>query len=164
MPPFTATHNQLLTEHLRSFLPGIEPEALELLRAQLEWVEVPGGSTLMAQGEPGESMYLTVSGRLRAYVRSDDGSSGPQRRVADMGRGQVIGEISLFTDAPRAATVVAVRDSVLVRLTKDVFKTLLASSAQVSIALTRQIIQRLQRAPPPTRPHRSGPWPWACCP
>ena len=49
-----------------------------------------------------------------------------------MGRGQVIGEISLFTDAPRAATVVAVRDSVLVRLTKDVFKTLLASSAQVS--------------------------------
>ncbi len=56
----------------------------------------------------------------------------------------MIGEISLFTDAPRAATVVAVRDSVLVRLTKDVFKTLLASSAQVSIALTRQIIQRLQ--------------------
>ena len=32
MPPFTATQNQLLTEHLRSFLPGIEPEALELLR------------------------------------------------------------------------------------------------------------------------------------
>ena len=144
MPPFTATQNQLLTEHLRNFLPGIEPEALELLRAQLEWVEVPGGSTLMTHGEPGESMYLTVSGRLRAYVRSDDGHSGTQRRVADMGRGQVIGEISLFTDAPRAATVVAVRDSVLVRLTKDVFKTLLASSAQVSIALTRQIIQRLQ--------------------
>src|SRR3989344_3139306 len=61
-----------------------------------------------------------------------------------MGRGQLIGEIRLFTDAPRAATVVAVRDSVLVRLTNDVFKTLLASSAQVSIALTRQIIQRLQ--------------------
>ncbi|RZJ13486.1 MAG: cyclic nucleotide-binding domain-containing protein [Acidovorax sp.] len=141
MPSFTASQNQLLTEHLRNFLHGIEPEALEMLRAHLEWVEVPGGSTLMSQGEPGESMYLTVSGRLRAYVRSDDGA---QRRVADMGRGQVIGEISLFTDAPRAATVVAVRDSVLVRLTKDVFKTLLASSAQVSIALTRQIIQRLQ--------------------
>ncbi len=141
MPSFTASQNQLLTEHLRNFLHGIEPDALEMLRAHLEWVEVPGGSTLMSQGEPGESMYLTVSGRLRAYVRSDDGA---QRRVADMGRGQVIGEISLFTDAPRAATVVAVRDSVLVRLTKDVFKTLLASSAQVSIALTRQIIQRLQ--------------------
>ena len=141
MHAFTASQNQLLTEHLRSFLQGIEPEALELLRTHLEWVEVPGGSTLMAQGEPGESMYLTVSGRLRAYVRGDDGQ---QRRVADMGRGQVIGEISLFTDAPRSATVVAVRDSVLVRLTKDVFKTLLASSAQVSIALTRQIIQRLQ--------------------
>lgn len=141
---FTATQNQLLTEHLRNFLHDIEPEALELLRAHLEWVEIPGGATLMSQGEPGESMYLTVSGRLRAYVRDSDNPGGPQRRVADMGRGQVIGEISLFTDAPRSATVVAVRDSVLVRLTKDVFKTLLASSAQVSIALTRQIIQRLQ--------------------
>ena len=140
---FTASQNQLLTEHLRNFLHGIEPDALALLREHLEWVEVPGGSTLLSQGEPGESMYLTVSGRLRAYVRGDDGQ---QRRVADMGRGQVIGEISLFTDAPRAATVVAVRDSVLVRLTKDVFKTLLASSAQVSIALTRQIIQRLQQS------------------
>lgn len=141
MSPFTATQNQLLMEHLRSFLQGMAPEALELLRSHMEWVEIPGGGTLMNQGDPGESMYLTVSGRLRAYVRGDDGR---QRRVADMGRGQAIGEISLFTEAPRAATVVAVRDSVLVRLTKPVFKNLLAGSAQVSIALTRQIIERLQ--------------------
>ena len=98
MSPFTATQNQLLMEHLRSFLQGMAPDALELLRAHMEWVEIPGGGTLMNQGDPGESMYLTVSGRLRAYVRGDDGQ---QRRVADMGRGQAIGEISLFTDAPR---------------------------------------------------------------
>jgi NTE family protein len=141
-----AHQSELLTEHLRTFLPGIEPEALELLCSHLEWVEVPGGGTLISQGEPGESMYIAVSGRLRAYVRDADGQ---QRRVADMGRGQIIGEISLFTGAPRAATVVAVRDSVLVRLTKDMFKHLLARSAQVSIALTRQIIERLQASPAP---------------
>lgn len=152
MPPnFSVYQNQLLVDHLRTFLQGIEPEALELLCNHLEWVEVPGGSTLISQGEPGESMYITVSGRLRAYVRDADGQ---QRRVADMGRGQIIGEISLFTDAPRAATVVAVRDSVLVRLTKDMFKHLLASSAQVSIALTRQIIQRLQAGPAPAAMER----------
>ena len=64
--------------------------------------------------------------------------------VREMGRGQVIGEMSLYTDEPRSASVVAIRDSVLVRLAKAHFAELLASSAQVSMALTRQIIHRLQ--------------------
>ncbi len=135
--------NELLQRHLRNFLGELEPEALRLLYDKLEWVEIAGGQTLMAQGEPGDSMYLSVSGRLRAYVRDEDGA---ERMVREMARGQVIGEMSLYMDAPRSATVVAIRDSVLVRLDKAAFTSLLASSAQASIALTRQIIQRLQSA------------------
>lgn len=114
---------------------------LALLREQLEWVEVVGGQTLMEQGELGDSLYLSVSGRLRAYVKQDDGT---QRMVREMSRGHVIGKMSLYTDEPRSATVVAVRDSVLVRLHRTHFNQLLARSAQVSVALTRQIIQRLK--------------------
>ncbi len=141
-------HDQLLTQHLRHFFGELEPEVLALLREQLEWVEVVGGQTLMEQGEPGDSMYLSVSGRLRAYVRQDDGT---QRMVREMSRGQVIGEMSLYTDEPRSATVVAIRDSVLVRLNKAHFNELLARSAQVSVALTRQIIQRLKTEHQPTQ-------------
>ncbi|HET8903518.1 MAG TPA: patatin-like phospholipase family protein, partial [Saccharospirillum sp.] len=54
------------------------------------------------------------------------------------------GEMSLYTGEPRSATVVAIRDSVLVRLDKAHFDDLLASSHRLSMALTRQIIQRLQ--------------------
>ncbi len=135
--------DELLERHLRAHLGDIGPTALALLREQLEWVEVAAGQTLMAQGDPGDSMYLSVSGRLRAYVRNDDGQ---ERFVRDMPRGQFIGEMSLYTDAPRSATVVAVRDSLLVRLAKPAFMQLLASSAPLSIALTRQIIVRLQTA------------------
>ena len=88
-------------------------------------------------------MYLSISGRLRAYVRDD---AGVEHMVREMARGQVIGEMSLYTDEPRSATIVAIRDSVLVRLSKSQFNDLLLSSAKVSIALTRQIIQRLQTA------------------
>ena len=94
-----------------------------------------------AQGEPGDSMYLSISGRLRAYVNDEE---GVPRMVREMGRGQVVGEMSLYTDEPRSATVVAIRDSVLVRLAKPHFAELLASGSQVSLALTRQIIGRLQ--------------------
>ena len=131
----------LLNQHLRAFLGPVDEPALRSLREQLEWVEVAAGQTLMAQGEPGDAMYLSISGRLRAYVRDDD---GVEHMVREMARGQIIGEMSLYTDEPRSATVVAIRDSVLVRLGKPQFHQLLQSSVQASIALTRQLIRRLQ--------------------
>jgi NTE family protein len=134
-------HDALLTQHLRTYLGDLEPAALALLRERLTWVEVTGGQILMEQGAPGDSMYLSISGRLRAYVNDEFGAP---HMVREMGRGQVIGEMSLYTDEPRSATVVAIRDSVLVRLDKSHFAELLASSPQVSMALTRQIIRRLQ--------------------
>ena len=135
--------DELLTQNLRTLLGDIDPAAIELLRQRMEWVEIAAGETLMAQGGVGDSMYLSISGRLRAYVVDDD---GVEHMVREMARGQIIGEMSLYTDEPRSATVVAIRDSVLVRLAKPDFTSLLASSAQVSIALTRQIIKRLQAA------------------
>ena len=135
--------DELLGQHLRAFLGEIDPASETLLREHLEWVEIAAGETLMSQGDPGDAMYLSISGRLRAYVRDE---AGVEHLVREMARGQVIGEMSLYTDEPRSATVVAIRDSVLVRLAKAQFTRLLASSAQVSIALTRQIIQRLRTA------------------
>lgn len=135
--------SELLVRLLRNFIGPIDEAALSVLKNHLEWVEVAAGETLMAQGDPGDSMYLSVSGRLRAYVRDED---GVERLVREMARGQVIGEMALYTDEPRSATVVAIRDSVLVRLGKPQFHQLLQSSAQVSIALTRQLIHRLQTA------------------
>ena len=133
-----------LERQLRAFLGPLDDAALGILREHLTWVELPAGQTLMTQGEPGDAMYLTISGRLRAYLRDEE---GVERRAREMARGQVIGEMSLYTDEPRSATVVAIRDSVLVRLAKADFQRLLQSSATASIALTRQVIQRLQ-APP----------------
>jgi NTE family protein len=131
----------LLDKSLAELFGELEPAARALLREQLQWVHVPGGQVLMHQGDPGDSMYIAISGRLRAYVR--DEITGAQRLVREMARGQAMGEMSLFTDEPRSATVIAIRDSVLVRLSKAHFQQLLASSVQVSMALTRQVIRRL---------------------
>ncbi|HSV55374.1 MAG TPA: patatin-like phospholipase family protein [Burkholderiaceae bacterium] len=135
------SQDALLTQLLRTFLGNLDGAAMALLRRHLEWVAIGAGETLMKQGDPGDSMYLSVSGRLRVYVKNED---GVDQMVREMGRGQVIGEMSLYTEDRRSATVVAIRDSVLVRLAKAEFTSLLASSTQVSIALTRQIIGRLQ--------------------
>jgi len=138
-------HDELLYRLLQTCFGDIDDKAISLLWQHLEWVEIAGGQALIEQGQPGDAMYLLVSGRLRAYVRDEPGA--PQRLVGEITRGEIVGEMSLFTDEPRMATVLAIRDSVLVRLAKSAFDALLASNAIMSRALTRQIIRRL-KAPP----------------
>lgn len=133
--------DRLLDRHLDALLGEIDGGARALLRRELQWVEVAAGQTLMTQGEVGDCVYLAISGRLRAFVRDE---TGVERSVRDMSRGQVIGEMALYTDEPRSATVVALRDSVLVRLDKPAFLQLLGISVPLSMALTRQLIKRLQ--------------------
>ena len=131
----------LLAQYLTSLFGELGADTVAFLRQHVQWVEVGAGGVLMEQGAQGDSAYLTVSGRFRVYMSDADGS---QRVVRELGRGEVIGEMSLYTGEPRSATVVAIRDSVLARLDKPRFEALLVRSPQVSIAFTRRIIERLQ--------------------
>jgi NTE family protein len=135
--------DELLMQHLPALLGDIDAPTLDLLRRSLQWIELPAGQALMHQGEPGEAMYLLLRGRLRTYIAEPHGN-GEQRMVREITRGQVVGEISLYTNEARSATLVAARDSVLVRLGKAEFEHLLTSNKHASLMLTRQIIQRLR--------------------
>lgn len=131
----------LLATYLRDNFPGIDADTLENIQDSVQWVELRAGDVLMEQGQPGDAAYLTVSGRLRVYVKTDD---GVPRMVRELGRGEITGEISLYNHATRSATVVAIRKTVVVRLDKANFTALVARNPQVSFALTRKIIDRLQ--------------------
>jgi NTE family protein len=131
----------LLHELLRKLFPDIPPATIEYIRGRVRWIELAAGATLIEQGGSGDAGYLSISGRLRVYVAAD---GAPPRAVRELGRGEVIGEMALFTGEPRSATVVAVRDSVLVEFSKADFEALLAQHPQLSIGFTRQMIRRLQ--------------------
>lgn len=131
----------VLATYLSDNFPGIDQETLQDIESNVQWMELRAGDVLMEQGAPGDAAYLTVSGRLRVYVKTDDNAP---RMVRELGRGEITGEISLYTDATRSATVVAIRRTVVVRLDKAHFTALVARNPQVSIALTKKIIERLQ--------------------
>lgn len=132
---------EMLVHHLRANFGEIGRSTLRAIFDNVSWVELSAGDVLMEQGQPGDTAYLSLSGRLRVYVRNPDGSS---RMVRELGRGEITGEISLYTGAPRSATVVAIRDSLLARIDKPHFDALVARNPQVSLALTNKIINRLQ--------------------
>ncbi|GIK85036.1 MAG: cyclic nucleotide-binding protein [Betaproteobacteria bacterium] len=134
----------------------LEPQAQADLEKHLEWREIPGGATLFRQGDAGDDVYIVVNGRLRVSVASDDALAS-ERIVEEAGRGRAVGEVSLLTGEARAATVTAVRDSDLLRLSRASFEALLDVRPRAMMTIARSAARRLRdtatqarRAPGPT--------------
>lgn len=121
---------------------ALDPEARAALERETEWTRVDGGAVLFREGDAGDSMYVLITGRLRVFVRA---ASGEDVLVAEIGRGEVVGEMALLTGAPRSATVIAVRDSLLVRLSRTGFERIVDRSPRVMLHVTRRLVERLQR-------------------
>jgi predicted acylesterase/phospholipase RssA/CRP-like cAMP-binding protein len=121
----------------------LDDAALAAVASRLHWVSLPGGATLFRRGDRGDDVYVVVNGRLRTFI--DDPEAGV-RVLEEAGRGAAIGELALLTGEPRAATVVAVRDSDLVRLPKSAFDALLDSHPRAMMRIARAAAMRLHRS------------------
>ena len=119
---------------------SLGPDASDLLCERFELLTVAAGGVLMRQGEAADSLYLVVVGRMRVTIRRDDGTDSV---VAEPGRGELLGEIALITNEPRSATVTAVRDSQVLRLSTDSFAELMRDSPDVQREITTEIVRRL---------------------
>jgi predicted acylesterase/phospholipase RssA/CRP-like cAMP-binding protein len=111
--------------------PGLRAQ----LVSQVHWVELPRGEVLYEVGDPADSLYMVVNGRLRC----DRGTEG----VIEVGRGDLQGEISLLAGTPRTSTVTALRDCLLARIDAATFTHLLAASPQLSLGLARSLASRV---------------------
>ncbi len=135
-------HQGMLLDGLTTVFGAFDPEMLEHVLPRVEWVELGGGEVLFRQDDPDECLFFVVSGRLRAC--SVD-AGGVRSVLGEIARGETVGEMAFFTGEPRTATVTAIRDSVLARFSKTVFRELLLAYPLVSLNMTRQVIERFKR-------------------
>ncbi len=112
------------------------------LEGHLQWLYLPGGRQLMKQGDEPDGLYVVVGGRLRYEVADE---SGRITRRGDFGRGDIVGELALVTGEARSATVSALRDCELVKLTQSAVNRMLRHSPRVVLSLTRTIADRMNR-------------------
>ena len=120
-----------------SVFSGLDSVTLAQLRDRGEQLELKAGSYLFHAGDTSDALYAVQNGRLQ--VLDADGV------VAELGRGEVVGERGLLIDAPRWASVRAVRDSSLTRVTKAEFDKI--ADARVLGALVRVLAQRQHQTP-----------------
>lgn len=118
----------------------LDKKTLSTLESKMEWLAIPGGEVLLRQGEPGDSMYILVSGRLSWKVNSPDNESIAQ---GELGKGDIIGEMSLFSGDVRSATVTALRTSEVVRISREDFRQSFAHSPEALFRITGTIVHRL---------------------
>ncbi|TBR35901.1 MULTISPECIES: patatin-like phospholipase family protein [Dyella] len=116
----------------------LEPDALAALHAQLVWFSLPGGRPLFKRGEPGNAMYLLVSGALGTF-------DGPTELTRLVSAGESVGEVGLISGEVRQGTVRALRDSELLRLDRAAFEQLVSDFPHAMLGAARVAIARLQQ-------------------
>ena len=133
-------HEQL-QRVLKDMLGELDDATLRRIEGDLEWSELRGGETLFRQGDPSDCMYIVISGRLIGVRDTGRG----QEIAVEFGRGDTIGEMGFFTDAPRSLAIRARRTSYLVRFARPVFDRLSHDHPQAMLYIMRLLIRRLQR-------------------
>lgn len=126
---------------------GLDTDTVAELAHHAEEFELQAGTYLFHAGDVSDSLYVVRRGRLQVL----------QQDIAlrELGRGEVVGELGLLVDAPRSASIRALRDSTLVRLTKAQFDRIAERGALT--ALIRTLARRLHQAPPPAVPPPMSP-------
>jgi predicted acylesterase/phospholipase RssA/CRP-like cAMP-binding protein len=141
-----AAHHRLQEVQLATVLTNLfgelEADTQCDLQAELEWLQLPPGGALFHLGDPGQAMYIVVSGRLRVAIPLPEGG---ERLLGEVAPGETVGELALLSGEPRTAAAVAIRETSLVRLTQPVFDRLLERHPGAMMRLTRLIVERQQR-------------------
>jgi NTE family protein len=133
----------LLRARLRSFplLEDLSEPVIKRLLAQANWFGLPGGTLLPRDGENDRALFLVVTGALGVFVENE---KSERRMVAEVSAGETVGEMSLISGEAHSAELVALRDTELLRISRDGFHALMARHPHVVLNLMRILVRRLQ--------------------
>jgi len=115
---------------------AVREEYLASAAASAREVRLTAGQRLFEEGEFGTSLFVIVSGRL------DVTASG--KRVAELGERDVVGEMAALDPEPRSATVTALEDSLLLKLTTEDLDLLMSEDVEVARGIIQTLCKRLR--------------------
>ncbi|CAB4727764.1 unannotated protein [freshwater metagenome] len=126
---------EMLTEV--PFFDGFGQEEILRVVELTNEVQLPAGSVVVDQGDPGTDCYVILDGTASVYVRGD--------YVASSGPGSMVGEMALVDHRPRTATVVADTDLDMLRFDSEAFRKLLDEMPKASERIMTALRARLDR-------------------
>jgi CRP/FNR family transcriptional regulator, cyclic AMP receptor protein len=103
-------------------------------------VRLVAGNALFRAGDSDDDCYRIEDGLLKVTISH----SGDERILAFVGRGDIVGELSIIDGLPRSASVVAVRDATLSCLSRTAFETFAKKHPELYKSLIVLLAKRLR--------------------
>ncbi len=92
-------------------------DELAYLSEKVNALQIPAGSTIFKEGDPGNSILIITFGEVKILTKN---SKGEEVEVARLKEGEFFGEFAYFSNSKRQASAVAVVDSDLLELTREI--------------------------------------------
>ncbi|HBE80407.1 MAG TPA: hypothetical protein DDW65_21885 [Firmicutes bacterium] len=99
-------------------------------------------SYIFHQGEPGNVIYIILSGQVSLYIKAADGTS---ICIAHLESGDFLGEMSLLDGLPRNTTALAETDTTLIAITKNNFQTSICDPSSIPYRLLIGLIHQVNQ-------------------
>ena len=117
--------------------------AIRDVMSELAHAHVRGGKTLFQVNDPGDCMYIVVTGRLLVYSVLPDFT---EKMINEIGPGEYVGELELIMAEKRNVTVKVIRDTELLKLSKTGFERLVKKHPNALLHVTHTIVNRMRKA------------------
>lgn len=130
------TIERVLSLKMADMFQGIPDAVLAHIASIMEEVDVRPQEEFIRKGEIGRCMYIIREGRVAIH---DD-----QRRFAELGPGEVVGEMAVLDPQPRSASATAIEETVLLRLDKDPFDSVMADHPTLAQGVIGVLCRRLR--------------------
>jgi len=121
---------------------GVEPAAAEALAQTLESVEFPRGHVIFQEGEPGDKLYIILSGKVKIGRKSADGR---ENLLGIFGPADMFGELSIFDPGPRTSTATTVTEVRAVTMDRPALRQWISTRPEIAEQLLRVVARRLRR-------------------
>ncbi len=122
---------------------GLTDQDREVLATRLTEKTFKAGEIVFSQGDKGSSMYVVHSGAVQIYLPSAE-KDQPPVVLKDVRSGEYFGELAIFDDKPRSASVRALVDTVLMELTRDELAEHLGRSQNAAMTILSEMANRLR--------------------
>lgn len=119
----------------------LAPAKQKLLCFSSERLTYSAGQELFAAGAVGDACYVIIEGTIEISVALPNGK-GPHV-IAVMGSNEIIGEIAIFGHVPRTATATATTRLEVLRISADLFRSVIRENPDAAIELIRILAARL---------------------
>ena len=122
---------------------GLPDNSLQLLAEKISSHTLKKDETLFHKGDDGDALFMIHEGSLNIVTED---TQGGKLILNQCGPGETIGEMSLFDEEPRSASVVAKMDAHILELKRNDFFDILGDNPETALLLIRSISGRLRFA------------------